>query len=600
MKEKLPLFIIALIINVNTSSLTAQKFEDDYIFDNAVCQAVISLPSNFSKLQQLVQMGADVNCQCEVRQKTKFLTMERVAVTYYDPQVTEQVIRSTLRGNEMVETVYVSPLFMALGREDYGLIQVLVNNGVDLNSYRSQGMSPLEYALHFNQRRMIDFLISLGANPAYMEIGCPINIELAKYVIRKGASPMTIDVSCALNNRFHLEQLLRLLPSYYDKALTRQEVKNLFQKPMLLQLMLKHGVNPNGKIATYDKYGVKKEKTYLMEAIEGNHIEVAHILLNEMTEIDATDGQGYTALFYAVLFEQREFVEKLLEKGANVNQISSNGEETPLVLAIDYNVLSIAEILLEKGADPNLALANKNNLPLKTALKQRNRPAAELLAKYIEKETPLLQYFKKEELFDNVEDVKFALNIGMSTKGGEGILNQAIEKGRDDVVEILIRHKTDVDQVDTLGNTPLYLAFEQKSLQVAYQLIDAGANVNATIPGKFPLLHQAIQMQNLVMVHKLLQNGASATVESPDKLSPLHRAILKKDYEIIKMILRYDAPITCLDMYEAVKTNRMKLVQLLVRHGGKINCTVNEKSLWSQVKKLGLNYELQNYIKALK
>ena len=56
-------------------------------------------------------------------------------------------------------------LFLAIDKADYNTIQLMLDQGVDINAYyRSKGTTPLGYALEKNNRTTIQFLLERGAD----------------------------------------------------------------------------------------------------------------------------------------------------------------------------------------------------------------------------------------------------------------------------------------------------------------------------------------------------------------------------------------------------------------------------------------------------
>lgn len=77
-------------------------------------------------------------------------------------------------------------------------------------------------------------------------------------------------------------------------------------------------------------------------------------LLERGADINAVSkDRGYSAVMDAVWRKNFEITEYLIEKGANLDFISSDGQPI-LVLAIGNGNLKIAELLLAHGADPDI------------------------------------------------------------------------------------------------------------------------------------------------------------------------------------------------------------------------------------------------------
>ncbi len=95
------------------------------------------------------------------------------------------------------------------------------------------------------------------------------------------------------------------------------------------------------------------------------------------TEPKSTVIYNITPLSNAVVKGDIDTVKKLLEYGANVNEVSNNGM-TPLMLAARYNKCEMISILIEKGAKINTK-DNKGFTAYKHAKISGAKEAMELL-----------------------------------------------------------------------------------------------------------------------------------------------------------------------------------------------------------------------------
>ena len=101
--------------------------------------------------------------------------------------------------------------------------------------------------------------------------------------------------------------------------------------------------------------------------------------------IDATDGEGRTALINAVIEKKSDFVHWLVDNGANINHQDRIGYSV-LHFIGQEKLVGLARYFLDKGADPNLQDIH-GNTPLWTAvfnekLNTHNSTVVKLLLKY--------------------------------------------------------------------------------------------------------------------------------------------------------------------------------------------------------------------------
>jgi ankyrin repeat protein len=77
---------------------------------------------------------------------------------------------------------------------------------------------------------------------------------------------------------------------------------------------------------------------------------------------------GMTALLLAARQGNFETVAALLDKGADVNQVSEGSKTSPLLIATMNGRFDLAEVLLDRGADPNRASEPAGVTPLYAAI----------------------------------------------------------------------------------------------------------------------------------------------------------------------------------------------------------------------------------------
>ncbi len=92
----------------------------------------------------------------------------------------------------------------------------------------------------------------------------------------------------------------------------------------------------------------------LVRAIDHKQFELAsRILKSKKLDLNSTDISGNTALIKAIWTRNIKLIEKLIEKGADVNY-SDGYDSVPLIDAVlAGNNVEVVEMLLEKGADVN-------------------------------------------------------------------------------------------------------------------------------------------------------------------------------------------------------------------------------------------------------
>jgi ankyrin repeat protein len=114
------------------------------------------------------------------------------------------------------------------------------------------------------------------------------------------------------------------------------------------------------------------------DAAQQGDREGVKTLLKQAADVNGAQGDGMTALHWAVMKSDRELVQTLLYAGANVRATTRIGGYTPLILAAKNGSAAVMEPLLEAGADANTKTANGTTV-LMLAAASGNTDAVKLL-----------------------------------------------------------------------------------------------------------------------------------------------------------------------------------------------------------------------------
>lgn len=194
----------------------------------------------------------------------------------------------------------LAELFSAIKKGDIDKVNQLLDSGASIES-RYDGYTPLLWAIVQNQIACFDLLVSRGADL----------------------------FACA-----HKPDVGGLTPLYLAIKMNRPDfIRRLIEtKPTLLFLQLQ------------DWHGA------LSYSVINEHIDCLRILLAHLELLDLPDLQGRTPLMMAVLMERSDFVEALLDAGANSESACVKGR-TPLFIAAENGCLEMVELLVSRGAD---------------------------------------------------------------------------------------------------------------------------------------------------------------------------------------------------------------------------------------------------------
>ncbi len=86
-----------------------------------------------------------------------------------------------------------------------------------------------------------------------------------------------------------------------------------------------------------------------------NTREACELLISYGAKVDAQDKSGRTPLHWAaVKGKNPDFINSLVESGANIDMPSGKNRNTPLHYAAQYGQVGALEALIKKGADKNV------------------------------------------------------------------------------------------------------------------------------------------------------------------------------------------------------------------------------------------------------
>lgn len=112
-------------------------------------------------------------------------------------------------------------------------------------------------------------------------------------------------------------------------------------------------------------------------AAKGKNKEIVELLLAKGAQVNAKGAGRNTPLHEAVFYGAKEIVELLIAKGADINARTVDGL-TPLHFAARGRKYEMAELLIAKGADVN-ARDTQGNTPLTEATRNKQKNIVELL-----------------------------------------------------------------------------------------------------------------------------------------------------------------------------------------------------------------------------
>jgi ankyrin repeat protein len=239
------------------------------------------------------------------------------------------------------------------------IIEVLINEGADVNAKTSGGTPLINIAVQYNNIDVVKLLLEKGANAnakdkyGYTPIIVTNNKIIIQNLLEKGADInhmnnlgyTALSLAAGGNNK----DLIRFL---IDKGADVNIINKNGETPLMYAnntdiviLLLEKGADINNRNNDGD--------TALIKTIYIQNYSVANFLITNGADINIINNYGETALFVACKNKEPYFVKILLDANANPNTMTSKGE-TPLYIACKNSLVDFVKLLLEKGADPKV------------------------------------------------------------------------------------------------------------------------------------------------------------------------------------------------------------------------------------------------------
>jgi uncharacterized protein len=279
--------------------------------------------------------------------------------------------------------------------------------------------------------------------------------------------------------------------------------------------------------------------TRMIEAVKSRNLQTVRALLKQRVDVNATQGDGATALHWAVHFDDVAMANALITGGARADVADDSGV-TPLYLACLNRNARLVDRLLKAGANPNATLAAGETV-LMTCSRTGERAAvlallargAKVNAKEPAHDQTALMWAAAES---HPQVVAALLEAGADVRARSRSYEQTVTS---EVTQRAGREELNYT-VPRGGSTPLLFAARSGDVESARLLIAAGADVNDALPDGAGALVVAAHSGHGRLAAFLLDKGANSNAAAVG-YSPLHAAVLRSDLELVKALLAHGA-----------------------------------------------------------
>ncbi|MGR9101114.1 MAG: ankyrin repeat domain-containing protein [Gammaproteobacteria bacterium] len=354
--QKNPLHLASMARSTRLVELLLDKGAEinavDSRLDTALNMASINGYRDIVEL--LLSRGADVNIAND-----KGLTPLHTAILGYRLLELYGQKSNTIKGWHLAKE----------GGDRDDIVKLLLSFGADVDAKTQEGQTPLIYAALFNEITVMEALLAKGATVDAMDISAmsPLNYaagfgydEAVRLLLSHGANVgqkgefgATPLHSAANNGQRHVIDLLLKQGADIDSV-------DDFGSTPLLMLIYRYGMQ-NDKVAGSGLAGgdvTEGRANWAAKILEKNQLvkpvtlEMIKALLDYGPDVNRlnSQGDGTSALHFAVHYKDRPLADLMLNYRADINLRTKEGGLTPLHLAVMRDDADMVKFLLSKGA----------------------------------------------------------------------------------------------------------------------------------------------------------------------------------------------------------------------------------------------------------
>lgn len=299
-----------------------------------------------------------------------------------------------------------------------------------------------------------------------------------------------------------------------------------------------------------------KDKLYALQtAIKKKKTAIAkHLTDCYPSIINKRNKDGTSALHLAVISEQKELVEYLINKEANLDITDKYGR-TPLIYAVNLRNEELAKLLINNGADLDL---------------QDNLKYTALIYTIVSRQTKLSKYL-----------IKNAADLDIQDNYGRTALHFAIAQNNLSLVKDLVNAEADTGIQDNNFNAPLTYAIHIKNFKIANYLIDKTKDLSTQNGVGYAALAKAIIRNNPNIVKHLIDKGVNPNKVKFNQSTPLHFAIESKRLKAAISLLDKTDNVNIINIFgntplhSAVKIGNSDIIKHLINKSANLNIKNN-------------------------
>lgn len=426
---------------------------------------------------------------------------------------------------------YDTPLLKAIESGNTRIVELMLKADAEFDVPDSSVFSALNLASYLNQVEVVQMLLNLGANIRARDDDGDTPLHQAAYRGNLAIALLLLDRGAETLTKNEKGQL----PLHYAAEKGQKQI---------VVLLLANSVEPD----ELDKDG----RTPLSLASENGQDDVVSLLVEGYkANLESKDNTGRTPLSWAAYKGKDTTVKLLCELKAAIE--SEDGEtRTPLSWAASQGNTAVVNALLTSKAKVE-SRDKSGRTPLSWAassgkddvVKMLLESKAEVVSKDIENHNPLFwaTSLGQEEVVKLLLQYDPETQIEARDMDGRTALHHAVEKGDNDVLELILNAEPSLNIRDKSGETPLGLAARKDSEEIVLKLLEADANPNVQDESWRTPLFSAICSDFDEAALMMLERDVDTESHPRFSNTPLQEAMSRYSSEVVDKLLTKGADI---------------------------------------------------------